>query len=151
MIVQTRDFGVVEAPSEKVIRLTEPILGFEEQRVYLVLDQQRTQPIEWLQSVDDPSLVFPMIDAEAVGLDYSEDLARTDLSDLKARSSSDLRVLLIVVIPEDVSRTRANLRAPMILNESAGLGKQVVFYDSNYPIQFPLIQPAEAPAEALAC
>jgi len=151
VIIQTRDFGAVEVPRKQVYRLTEPILGFETCRRYALLEEQRTKPILWLQSIETANLVFPLVEADFIGLNYTQDLAKIDLDDIGADDPDDLRVMLIVVIPQDVTQVRANLRAPLLLHPQRGLGKQVVLYDSTYPIQFRLISPAEEHARPVGC
>ena len=151
VIVNTRDFGPVEVPESKLLTMTEPILGFESRRRFTILDKKRTYPILWLQCVDDASLAFPIIEASLLGVTYAQDMAKVRLSDLGANNPAEVKLYLIVVIPEDVSQTRVNLRAPLIVNEQAGLAKQIVFYDTDYPIQFPIIQAANSAAEPVAC
>lgn len=151
MIVSTRDFGQIEISDDKAFTLTDPILGFEDYHRYALLEAERTHPILWFQSLDSSGLVFPVLDADFIGMDYADDLAKTRMEDIGARSVDDVRAMLIVVIPQDVSQVRANLRAPLLLNESRSMGKQVVFYDTTYPIQFPLTSSLNNAPEPLSC
>ena len=62
MRAETRLFGVIDIPDEKVIVLENGMIGFPElQHFALIFDAEKENggKIKWLQSMDDPATAFP--------------------------------------------------------------------------------------------
>lgn len=139
MQLETTRFGIVEIAPESVITFTQPILGFQQYRRFVLLPGP-SDPLSWLQSTDSGDLAFILMDPKAVFADYVVELSRNELAELAANSVDDLRAYTLVVVPPDPSQVRTNLRAPILINLQHRLGKQVILDNSEYPIQFFLAQ-----------
>ena len=64
---------------------------------------------------------------------------------------NDLDLYTLLVVPQDQTQVRTNLKAPILINQKQRLGKQVVLERSDYPIQYFLgqaRQPSEKSKEA---
>ncbi|GAI49025.1 unnamed protein product, partial [marine sediment metagenome] len=59
---------------------------------------------------------------------------------LKLKKVKQGQVFVLVAIPEDPSRIRANLLAPLVINVLRRLGKQVILEQSGYPLQYQLVK-----------
>jgi flagellar assembly factor FliW len=66
---------------------------------------------------------------------YFVDLDDDIVSTLGAETSEDIVVYAIVVIPEDISKMTANLKAPVIFNMKDKKGKQVILDSSKYSMR----------------
>ena len=98
----------------------------------------------WLQSTESGELAFLLMNPKDVVPDYRVKLGQHELSELAVTSVDELGVYTILVVSDDVSKVRTNLKAPILLNTKQRLGKQTVLERSEYPIQFFLAQAKKA-------
>jgi len=139
MLLKTRLFGEVKVKDEEVIHFTKPILGFDDYRQYLLMENESIFPTFWLQSINDPNLAFPVVSPFSVDENYSINLQNLDLDDINLKSLDDALVLTLMVVPQTLSSIRTNLRAPIIYNPEKKIAKQLILYDDKYPIHFYVI------------
>jgi flagellar assembly factor FliW len=140
MQITTSRFGVLEADPETIITFTQPIIGFQEFRRFVLLPGPDGSPLNWLQSTDSSELAFLIIDPRLVFPDYTVKLSKHDMDELAASDAEGLEFYTLVVVPEDPKQIRTNLKAPIILNSAQRLAKQTVLERSDYPIQYFLAQ-----------
>ncbi len=136
MILKTRLFGEVKVKDEEVIHFTKPILGFDDCRQYLLMENESIFPTFWLQSVNDPNLAFPVVSPYSVDENYSISLQSLDLDDINLKNLDEALVLTLMVVPQTLSSIRTNLRAPIIYNPNERRAKQLILYDEKYPIHY---------------
>ncbi len=136
MLLKTRCFGEVEIKKEEIIKFTQPIVGFDEYKQYILMKNKSIFPTFWLQSVDDPGLAFPVVSPFFVDENYSIKLHVSDFEDINLKEFNDVIILTLLVVPQDVSLIRTNLRAPIIYNPIEKLAKQIVLQEEKYPIHF---------------
>ncbi len=139
MLLKTRLFGEVKVKDEEVIHFTKPILGFDDCRQYLLMENESIFPTFWLQSVNNPNLAFPVVSPFSVDDNYSINLQNLDLDDINLKSLDEALVLTLMVVPETLSSIRTNLRAPIIYNPQKRIAKQLILYEEKYPIHFYII------------
>ncbi len=139
MLLKTRLFGEIQVNDEEVIYFTKPILGFDDCRQYLLLENESTFPTFWLQSINDPNLAFPVVSPFSVDENYSINLQALDLKDIRLKSIDDALVLTLMVVPQTITSIRTNLRAPIIYNPEKKVAKQLILYDEKYPIHYYVI------------
>jgi flagellar assembly factor FliW len=139
MKLETTRFGTLDVDPETIITFTQPILGFQEFRRYVLLPGP-SDHLTWLQSTDSPDLAFILMNPRAIVPDYTVDLRQQELSELAVASADDLDLFTLIVVPQDPSKVRTNLRAPILVNPKQRLGKQTILERSTYPIQFYLAQ-----------
>ena len=144
MKLLTTRFGTVEVPDKDVLFFSLGVLGFSEVRRYVMLDHGRNTPLKWLQAVDKPELAFPMVPATDLVEDYHITVSPDDLAALAMESTDELLAFVILTIPNGMpERTTANLKAPIVMNPTTHLARQVLV-EQDYPIRYPLAvaQPA---------
>jgi flagellar assembly factor FliW len=148
MELKTTRFGTIEVDPEAVITFTQPILGFQEYRRYLLLPGPG-EYLRWLQSTDAGDLAFILLDPRSVVPDYQVELRSQELTELAVSSEDELEVYCLVVVPEDQSQIRTNLKAPILISQKHRLGKQTILERSQYPVQYFLAQaqPGQEQAE----
>ena len=64
MLVANTRFGDLEISEEQIIYFPKGIIGFEGLERYVLLNA--TDKVSWLQSVDEPALAFPVVQAPLV-------------------------------------------------------------------------------------
>ncbi len=144
MRLETTRFGTLDVDPNQIITFTQPILGFQEYRRYILLPGPSAQ-LTWLQSTDSGELAFILIDPRSVMPGYEVDLRPQELAELAVASPAELLVYTLVVVPHDPAQIRTNMRAPVLISQKHRLGKQTILERSNYPIQFYLAQAQTKP------
>lgn len=140
MQLQTTRFGAIDVGPERIITFTQPILGFQEYRRFVLLPGPDESLVQWLQSTDSGELAFIVMDPRMVIPNYAVELNHRDLAELAVTNVEELDVYTLVVVPQDHSQVRTNLKAPILISPKHRLGKQVILERDDYPIQFFLAQ-----------
>ena len=136
MKVLTDRFGAIEVSEEDIITMVDPILGFPYAKRYVIIDHKEGSPFKWLQSVDDGSLAFVIVNPKLIKPDYVVPIDEEDARKLQIESPEDADVYVIVVIPENPRDMTVNLRGPIVVNRKKKLAKQVVIPDDSYPVRY---------------
>ena len=144
MELETTRFGVITINEEDVITFTQPLLGFHVYRHFILLPGPEESPLLWLQSVEDGTLAFLLMDPTLVVPDYTAGLARLVQDELDARDEHSIQFYTTVTVPRDGSAIRTNLKAPIALNRKAGLALQVILDEPQYPVHYVLHSPDES-------
>ena len=64
MLIQTSRFGPVNLHDEDIIEFSEGILGFNDLRNFVLLDDPNDEIFAWLQSCEVPQIAFPVLEPE---------------------------------------------------------------------------------------
>ena len=139
MKLLTLRFGEVDVQPMQVFEMTQPILGFLDTSFAVISDPQ-TEPVVWLQSTTSPQLCLAIAEASIVAPDYRLNVRPEDLSDVGLESPEDALLYCIIVLDADVSKIRANLKAPILLNPANGKGRQVILDDPDLPVQYFILE-----------
>jgi len=134
--IQTTRFGELDVNKEDILNFSEGILGFESLKRFFIVDPGDSTLILWLQSLDDAKIAFPVIEPRIFKPDYVAKLMPIDITSLSLENMSSARVYSIITIPKNVVDMTANLKAPIVINSDAKIGKQIVLQDSKLPVQF---------------
>lgn len=141
MIVKTVKFGDVEVEESRIFDFVMPVIGFNDLTKYIILDPNQDTLFKWLQSVEEPSLAFPIISVAALNYDYSIDLSDNVINALEIKNAESLLVMNITSIPQDNPRgTTINLLAPLIFNLDTQKAGQIVLSGSGYDISYPMFK-----------
>ncbi|MBI5746590.1 MAG: flagellar assembly protein FliW [Nitrospirae bacterium] len=141
MKIDTTRFGEIEVQKDKLIEFPNGILGFPEQKRYVLLENNSDLPFGWLQAVDDKDMAFVVMDPLPFKPDYRSSIRKKEIADIDIRDESELCVLVILTIPNrDSQGITANLQGPLVINLASRKGKQVVLPDSGYTCKYPIFQ-----------
>ncbi len=132
-IIQTR-LGEREVDLERVIHFPRGLIGFEQQRNFILLQLREDAPLLVLQSMDDPRLGLLVADPFSFKPDYAVHVSDMDQRLLKAEKREDLAVLVTASIPPGKpEETALNLFGPILINHQARLGLQVPQVEGSGP------------------
>lgn len=147
MQLETSRFGTLDIDDASVITFTQPIIGFAEYRRFVMCPGPEGSAVVWLQSIDDGDLAFILMNPRSVVPDYAVRLSAHELAELAVSDVEQLDVYTLVVVPQDATKVRTNLKAPVLINPEQRLGKQTILEKSSYPVQF-LVAQSKSGAEA---
>jgi flagellar assembly factor FliW len=137
MKLETAHFGVIEIDEADFIDFPEGIPGFENSKKYALIGHNSDESsFFWLQSIDKPELCFVVTDPFMIYDGYGVDIDSEDEALLQITDENTIMTLAIVVIAEDIMASRANLKAPVLINVDKKLGKQVIQKSDNLPIRY---------------
>lgn len=143
--LDTTRFGPIQVSPEQIITFVSPILGFENDRRFALLEHAEDSPFQWLQSIDTPALAFVVTQPGHFGLDYTFELPQAYADQLEAESPDEVAVFTLVTIPsdgeDDPSRITTNLLAPIVLNHSRRIAVQSVLAGTSFQTKTPLLAP----------
>lgn len=136
MKIETTRFGEIDIKESELIVMKGPILGFEHLSRFVLLIRDKATPLCWLQSVEDPSIAFVVINPRIIRPDYNPAILAEDLEIVGIKNSEDIALLVIVTVRSQPFRVTANIRAPLLINAETRTARQVVLDDPEYPIQY---------------
>ena len=157
MNVASTRFGTFEVRGASLLTFPSGVLGFPEWTSYVMLDHDTNAPFKWLQSTEEPSLAFVIIDPVLFNANYRITISPEALMEVQGNGTDELALVVILTIPsDDPSAVTANLRGPLLMNPRTRLCKQLVLSE-DYPTRYPVFSaPRQAergqvltPAEAI--
>lgn len=139
MKANTRLFGEVDIPEEKIITFDQGVLGFEEYKKFTIIydtSKETESTISWLQCMDEPELAFPMISPFYVMNDYNPIVETEWLEPLGEVTAENIVIFVFMNIKSDVTKLTANLKAPIIINSDTRKGAQLIVENTDYEIKY---------------
>lgn len=103
------------------------LAGFEESKRYKLFHEEGKPTVFWLQSVDDPEVMFPVVSPDKLDLEYEIELSDADCSLIELQNAEDAAVVVIVYrdAVQD-GKIAANTRSPLVLNVRSRKGMQKI-------------------------
>lgn len=141
MEITSSRFGDVTINKKSIIKFPEGLPGFKNLLEFAIIRCDQTEPIQWLQSVDDADISLPIINPFIIEPEYEIEVNDDELDVIQTHSEKDMIVLNIMVLPEDLSKMTVNLMAPILINVQEMLGTQVMMDYKPLPIRHPAFEP----------
>ena len=128
----TKRFGTIDITEDQIITFSGGLIGFPLYRRFFVLDLDTSGVFKWLQSLDDHALGFVILDPKMLFADYEPLFVEKDLVSLGAPCPDELIILSVVTVTKDAREMTVNLQAPLVINPSKRLAKQVITTVQEY-------------------
>jgi flagellar assembly factor FliW len=139
--IDSTRFGRIEVDEEAVITFPQGLFGFEEYRRFVVLCLDEKSPFRWLQSMEDPSLAFVVIETRHFMPDYAPTISDADVESLGLDADTPYLTFVIVTIPPGKpEEMTANLMGPIIINAATRIARQVIVEDDCYTTKHSILQ-----------
>jgi len=147
--VLTSRFGELEIDPQTVIEVPRGLIGFPDQKRYVIIQHKPRSPFYWFQALEAPDLAFVIVDPLAFKPDYQAPLSKSVLEELKAERAEEVSVYVIITIPPGhPEKMTANLLGPLVINSQTRLARQLVLDENQYSHQYPVVPPKDRPKEA---
>lgn len=139
MVAETKYFGTVDIEDDKILDFPMGIIGFEELRKFAIIfdsDREERANISWLQSMEEPVMVMPVINPLDIREEYNPIVEDELVKAIGNPSDEDIMILVTMSIPSDLTKMTANLKAPIIINTATRQAMQVIVENEDYEIKY---------------
>lgn len=139
MVAETKFFGTIDIEEEKIIEFPMGIIGFENLKKFaLIYDSEREErsKISWLQSMEEPLMVLPVINPIDIIEEYSPIIEDELTKSIGDPADADILIFVTMSIPSDLTKMTANLKAPIIINTVNRKAMQVIAENQDYMIKY---------------
>jgi flagellar assembly factor FliW len=138
MEIRGTRFGDIQVETDKLLTFPEGIPGFDHMTRYTLLHDENMEPFFWLQSLDQPEVAVVVVDPFLFFPEYAPLILEEFLDVLGAKDPADVTLLVIAMIPEDVSQITANLAAPIVIHDEKRIGVQAILDRDAYETRTPM-------------
>lgn len=140
MRANTRIFGEIDIPQEKIITMEKGMIGFPDLTNYTLIynsEKEGKKSIMWLQSMDDGDIAFPVMMPSTIMPDYSPSVNEEILAPLGELNDENMYILVTVNVPSDITKIACNLKAPIVINTDTNKAAQLIVED-DFKVHFPI-------------
>ncbi len=132
MNINTTRFGTIEVQEDEVVTLVDGLLGFSECSRFTLIDDEAGEPFKWMQSLEEPSLAFVVIDPAPILTEYHFSVKKDQIKAIETTQVEDLQVYVIVTMASEVLDVTVNLQGPIVINTQNRMGLQLVLNDPKF-------------------
>jgi flagellar assembly factor FliW len=135
-------FGKITYDEAEVLRFPQGLVGFPDMTRFFMYSDERVAPLAWLQSLDDSALAFLVCDPFLFFPEYEVNVKLPPALRQQMGEQGDLRVLTIVTIHADFTRSTVNLLGPLVINARTRNAWQIILEDDKLSTRHPLFDDA---------
>ena len=134
MKIKTKYLGEIQINEEQIIHFPKGLLGFEDNKNFVLLDFPDNNYFKFLQDINNSHVCFLIVDPWDFYSDYEVQLSDEELLkiDIEENDKEQLLMLTIVTLHENFKDSTSNLLAPIVINLLGKKGRQIVLNDSIY-------------------
>lgn len=136
MKIDIERFGLtqVQVDPESVFTFPDGIAGFEACKRFKIFHEEGKPTVFWLHSLDDTSVLFPIVTPDLLDLEYQIELSDADvallgLENIEEHSENTAVAIIVYRSEADGGKIAANTRSPLILNLKNRRGMQKVLQE----------------------
>lgn len=145
MKINTRKFGEINIDENKILTLPEGLAGFPGFERFVLIEDEKTAPFCWFQSLEEPDIALVIMDPLVFKPDYRLGLEKF-ISDMNWTGVNEDDLLIYVVVnilgEKENRKITANLMGPLVINSKNNEAVQVVISDPAYSCQYNILEPA---------
>ncbi|HKQ68959.1 MAG TPA: flagellar assembly protein FliW [Polyangiaceae bacterium] len=136
MEIKSERFGSLEVDDGDAISFPDGLVGFAEEKSFVLLRHREGSPIGWLQSVSSAAVAFPVVSLDALHLEHDYPLPHDDAAPYAT---------MAVLSAAPGKPATVNLLAPIVVNVTTRVGAQVFIESTKFSTidRFALRQAAE--------
>ncbi len=122
---------------DHVLTFPDGLIGFEDCRRFVLINDEDSQPFRWLVSIEDEELSFPLLNPTILIPQYKAG----------DRHNDEATVLVVASLNREIERSTVNLRSPVIIMNKSRTGKQVILEEDSYALRHPLFLSPQHPVK----
>lgn len=149
MNMETRLFGEITIDANKIINFNDGMIGFGDLKQFMLINdnEKPDSKILWLQSLDEGSIAFPVVDPLFLKLDYNPIVEDELFKAIGEIVNNEVLVLTTITVPENIENITINLKAPIVINPVTMKGCQIIVDNDDYPVRYPVYDILQANKE----
>lgn len=120
MKIKNQQFGEIEFSKNSVIKFQDGLFGFEELKEFVLINSKE-EIFQWLCSIDEPEIIFPLFFIKAIDKEYPV--------------NEKEQVFGVVTLNSEPQKITINLKAPIYIDIEKRIGRQVILDNSKYPVK----------------
>ncbi|WDI39814.1 flagellar assembly protein FliW [Bremerella sp. P1] len=125
----TTRFGQLDIRQDEIITFPNGMIGFDDHTKWAILADESNESVGWLQSLEDPGLAFAVVSPRRYIPSYKVRISPEQASSLQI--DAGMETFVLVVVSREDSLVTVNLRAPLLVNLSLQIGRQVITTDEQ--------------------
>ncbi|HFE64570.1 hypothetical protein B1H10_00930 [candidate division KSB1 bacterium 4484_188] len=137
MKVVTRQFGELEVSEEQVIHFPKGIIGFEDCRNFIIVNDEDFEPFRWLISLDKKEIGFPVLDPFLVTEKFIKEFPRKVVQELRNERAL-MDVFCIVTLKGERGSVTMNLKGPILIDYNKREGRQIILTSEDLSVSHPI-------------
>lgn len=138
MKVVSSRFGTMDLDDGDAIAFRHGLIGFPEERSFVLLRPGADSLVGWLQSTVTEWLALPVVAIEALDIDYSAvPVGAAAEAAAIGSAESPLATMIVLCAPGGGATPTVNLLAPIIVNAETRLGAQILLDDARFSTREP--------------
>ena len=134
MHISTSRFGTVSCSATEIWLFPRGLIGFEDQRHWILLPDPENERLGWLQNLCDSTMALPVVSPREYCPNYDVRVKRSEIDPLEL--ADDGQALVLTTLSKNGFRLTVNLQAPLLVNKQNCIGRQVLV-TSSQPLQLP--------------
>jgi flagellar assembly factor FliW len=125
----TAQFGEIHVAESNIITFPKGVLGFPELHNFVIISDEETAPFNWLVSLEQPSIGFPLLSPWMIDMQY----------DLRNNFNPEYNAAFVIITIRAANQgMTANMKAPVIIDVLKQLGEQIILSSDKYSPEFPV-------------
>jgi flagellar assembly factor FliW len=132
MHIETTRFGSLDLDETKIIHFPQGLIGFPEEKSFVMINHRGLDTLAWLQSTRSPAIALPVVSVQAFAPHYPD----VSLEDAARRAgldgSADDMCALVVLCATPQAPVTVNLVAPIIVNAVSWTGVQTILEGTKF-------------------
>lgn len=124
--MNTTSLGRIQYTEDQRFKCPHGLLGFEQEQRFILIEDPKVAPFQWLQSEEDGDLAFLVINPVMVQPDYTLAIDRNSLKDLNIEKNDQTIIYVIATLGDKPQDTTLNFKGPLVFNLSQRVIQQVV-------------------------
>ncbi|MGC4092237.1 MAG: flagellar assembly protein FliW [Polyangiaceae bacterium] len=143
MNITSQRFGALEVEEDQVLQFSAGVIGFPNEREFVLVPHNASGFLAWLQSTKTPALALPVVSAHAFGDKYPDVDIEPALTNADLGESLEESALMVVLCAPQGQPATVNLLAPIIVNAATRRGAQVILEGSRFTTRELFIRESE--------
>lgn len=149
MKINSTRFGTLDIDDQRIIRFEAGIIGFPEEKGFVLIHHGSSDTMAWLQSVRTPELALPVVGAHQFAPSYPDVSLAEAAQHAGLEGSPDDMTALVVLCATPGAPSTVNLAAPIIVNAASWTGTQAILDGTRFTTRELFVLP-EKPGAVMA-
>jgi len=144
MQIETTRFGTLEVDVQKVIGFPQGLIGFPEEKSFVMINHRGVETLAWLQSTRTPAIALPVVGVQVFAPSYPDVSLEEAARRGGLEGSPDDMAALAVLCANEGSPVTVNLVAPIIIDAAKWEGAQIILEGTKFSTREAFVMPKPA-------